>query len=49
MIAEFGATCEVKVNGGISPITAAAVVSAGTEMLAAGSAVFYKARRGVAS
>lgn len=40
MIAEMGATCEVEVDGGINPKTAAAVVEAGAEVLVAGSAVF---------
>ena len=40
MIAEMGATCEVEVDGGINPKTAAAVVDAGAEVLVAGSAVF---------
>lgn len=40
MIAEQGAICEVEVDGGINPQTAAAVVTAGAEILVAGSAVF---------
>lgn len=40
MIAEQGAICEVEVDGGINPKTAAAVVGAGAEVLVAGSAVF---------
>ena len=40
MIAEQGAICEVQVDGGINPKTAASVVGAGAEVLVAGSAVF---------
>ncbi len=42
MMAEQGATCEVEVDGGINATTAAAAVSAGAEVLVAGSAIFNK-------
>ncbi len=42
MMSEQGATCEVEVDGGINATTASSVVSAGAEVLVAGSAVFNK-------
>ena len=40
MIAQHGAHCDLEVDGGIAPETAAAVVRAGANVLVAGSAVY---------
>lgn len=45
MVDRAGLAVEVEVDGGISPETAARVVSAGASVLVAGSAVFNKADR----